>query len=139
MRIYPFFYAPVDMSLLQEFADRIDILENQGPYEDYFDLPIPDKRYSLEIHISNHVENKDVWPLILAAALDPRRVSHTNDPKVLYATDICGLQGREGYWSMMTHCATCFQKVNKLPDRFQCSTPNCANNIQFRRKFIHDD
>lgn len=136
MRDYPFFYAPVNMSLLQEFADKIDIKENSGPYEKYFDLPVPDKRYSLYMHINNRLENKDVGSLLLAAALNPKRIFHTNDPKVLYATDICRLQGRDGYWSMMTHCSKCFRHPTH---RFQCDAPNCANNIKFRRKFIHDD
>lgn len=143
MRDYPFFYVPIDMELLRQFSDEIELDPTMPPYESYYDLPVPGSMFRMNVRLKKDLNKKYVRDIALQAGLNPKYFMHTPDSNVLYGGVVCQLQGREGYWCMATHCSDCFRKFLGMASvgghRCQCDAPNCANNIRFRRRFIHDD
>jgi hypothetical protein len=143
MREYPFFYVPVDMQLLRQFSDDIELAPTMPPYESYFDFPVPESMFRMNIYLKKDFNKQYVRDVALQAGLNPKYFIHTPDSNVLYGGVVCQLKGREGYWCMATHCGECLhkflQKASSNRFRCQCDAPNCANNIRFRRRFIHDD
>lgn len=140
MRNYPFFYVPVGMELLRQFSDKVVLDKSTPPYESYFDLPVPETMWRLSAHLKKDFDKKYAYGLAIRAGLNPKYFMYLPSEHVLYGGVVCALRGLEGYWCMATHCRGCFRKfLGQSSIHGRCDRPNCANNIHFRRRFIHDD
>lgn len=132
------FYAPIDMALLRQCSNDIVMKKKLLFYKECAHLPPPESYFSINIHLNKDFDKKHVNDLVITAGLNPHYVSYIQDEHVLSGGNVCQLKGREGYWYVATNCSECCKKKTSAY-RCQCDTPNCANNIRFRRRFIHDD
>lgn len=133
----PCFFVPVGMELLRQYSDRIAMEKMEPPgFADPLGLVV--SMTQMCVHLKKDFDKDYVRDLVVQAGLDPESIIYTPGTDVLYGGKICQLKGRNGYWCPASYCRGCSHKMDG-PQRFQCSAPNCANNVRFRRKFICDD
>ena len=120
------FYAPVNMSLLENYSIEVELYEIDPVHKHQ------EKLYSLQVHFDMNVDPNLLPQIAECANLNPQHVRHLGN-NFLDGGNICKLRGRDGYWCWMTPCFSCSTSKTR-----RCDTANCPNNIIYRRRFIHD-
>lgn len=128
---HPFFYVKVDMDCLKEYCSDMKKHEITPPYDTYFNLPLPHRKYSYQMQLKTDIPRETFWQI----GLNPKAVSQFNN--LLSTGALAEFDGIEGVWSLITHCQECFRGF--LGQRYfsknsVCRSTNCANNVLFRQE-----
>ena len=123
------------MGLLEEISVD-EIRKKYVRYNDgvmsYFNLPIPDVEYYIEVKTIPKLPSSIIYTL----GLNPKYAYFRND--CLYTGTLSEFSGFEGVWCLMTHCPDCFHeflgfaRVQNRSPQTGCPSTNCANNKIFR-------
>lgn len=128
---HPFFYVKVDLDSLKEFCSDMKKQNHPPPFDTYFDLPLPHRKYSYQMQLTTDIPTTILWQ----SGLNPKSVSQMDD--ILNIRSLVEFDGVEGVWCLITHCQECFRGFLGF-DRFHsknsdCRNTNCANNLLFRQ------
>jgi hypothetical protein len=137
-RELPFFYAKVDMDALTKISSggKLQWKLMDPPYESNMSLPIPKQQFHVFVPISDPHLLTDTC--LYKMNLNPKYIVCYDT--ILSIGTLCELEGKDGYWCLVTHCSECDRNnKNKNLKKISCSTPNCANNVMFRQKLKQQD